>query len=107
MVRKAIGCRFIWSLEIQKGPGDTGALEKNRIWEPSSDSHYVLGLQTLGSLLHLEFHLRAFIQGSVAVRLDSRKMNEHVIAAGTLDESISLGSIKPLHNAFFFHYIFS
>jgi hypothetical protein len=34
-------------------------------------------------------------------------MNEHVVAAGPLDESIALGGIKPLHSTFFFHYTFS
>src|SRR5438132_2139636 len=67
----------------------------------------VLGLQTLGSLLHLELHLRAFIQGAISIGLDRRKMNEHVIAAGTLDESISFCGIKPFHYAFFFDYLFS
>ena len=38
---------------------------------------HVLGLQALGPLLDLELHLRAFIQGTVAVRLDRRKVNEY------------------------------
>src|ERR1017187_3080000 len=33
---------------------------------------HVLGLQTLRPLLDLELHLRAFIQGTVAVRLDGQ-----------------------------------
>jgi len=31
-------------------------------------------------------------------------MHEHIVATGTLDESITFGGIKPLHNTFFFHY---
>src|SRR3989442_1157654 len=54
-----------------------------------SDGTYVLGLQPLGTLLHLELHLRAFIQRTVAVRLNSRKMHEHVIAGGAFDKSKS------------------
>jgi len=64
-------------------------------------------LQALGSLLHLELDLRAFIQAAVAARLDGRKVNEHIIAARSLDESIAFGGIKPLHSAFFLHYTFS
>ena len=65
--------------------------------------NYVLGLQTFWSLLHLELHLRAFIQGTITVRLDRRKVNEYVVAARSLDKSIALGGIKPLHNTFFLH----
>src|SRR5260370_29939168 len=68
-----------------------------------SDGTYVLGLQPLGTLLHLELHLRAFIQRTVAVRLNSRKMHEHVIAGGALDKSKSLRGVKPLNYTFFFH----
>ena len=34
------------------------------------DFHYVLGLQAFWALLDLEFHLRAFIQAAIPVRLD-------------------------------------
>src|SRR5207247_4869612 len=67
------------------------------------DGTYVLGLQPLGTLLHLELHLRAFIQRTVAVRLNSRKMHEHVIAGGALDKSKPLRGVKPLNYTFFFH----
>jgi hypothetical protein len=66
-------------------------------------SNYVLGLQTLWSLLHLELHLRAFIQRTITVRLDRRKVNEYVVAARTLDKSVAFGGVKPLHNTFFLH----
>jgi hypothetical protein len=61
-------------------------------------------LQALWALLHLELNLRAFIQTTVAVGLDGREMHKHIVAAGTLDKSITLGGVKPLHNTFFFHY---
>jgi hypothetical protein len=67
----------------------------------------VFRLQALRALLDLELDLGTFIQGTIAVVLDGRKVNEHVIAAGTLDESIALGGVKPLHNTFFFHLHFS
>ena len=70
-----------------------------------SDFQYVLGLQSFGALLDLELHLRAFIQGAVTVRLDGGKVNEHIVAARSLDESIALSGIKPLHSTFFRHYM--
>jgi hypothetical protein len=32
-------------------------------------------------------------------------VNEHIVAARSLDESIALGGIKPLHSTFFRHYM--
>jgi len=65
---------------------------------------HVLGLQAFRTLLDLELNLRTFIQAAVPVGLDGREMHKHVVAAGTLDESITFGGVKPLHNTFFFHY---
>src|SRR5438477_3245410 len=91
-----------WSPEIERAPAFRGLFVK--LWLGNrSDSIDVLGLQTLGTLLDLEFHLRAFVQRTVAVRLDSRKVHKHVIAGGSLDKSVSLGGVKPLNNTFFFH----
>ena len=64
----------------------------------------LLSLQTLRTLLHFELYLRTFIQAAVTVGLDGRKMNEHIVTTGALDKSIALGSVKPLHYTFFFHY---
>ena len=64
----------------------------------------VLSLQSLRTLLHFELYLRTFIQAAVTVGLDGLKMNEDIVATGTLDKSITFGGIKPLHNTFFFHY---
>src|SRR5947208_15703550 len=77
-----------WSPEIERAPAFRGLFVK--LWFGSrSDAIDVLGLQTLGTLLDLEFHLRAFVQRTVAVRLDSRKVHKHVIAGGSLDKSRS------------------
>ena len=67
----------------------------------------VLRLQALRPLLYLEFHFRAFIQASIAGGLNRGKMNEHVIAARPLDESIAFSGIEPLHGTIFLHYTFS
>ncbi|SPE33269.1 hypothetical protein SBA3_1980002 [Candidatus Sulfopaludibacter sp. SbA3] len=72
-----------------------------------SDADYVFGLKTLGTLLDLELHLGAFIQAAIATGLDRGKVNEHIVAARSLDESIAFSGIKPFHNTFFLHYTFS
>ena len=50
---------------------------------------------------------RALVERTIPVRLDGGEMNEHIIAAGALDETIALRSVEPLYNAFFLHYTFS
>ncbi len=69
-----------------------------------SNPDHVFRLQTLWTLFDLEFHFRAFVQGPIPVRLDRGKMNEHVVTARPLDESIALCGIKPFNCAFFLHY---
>jgi hypothetical protein len=69
-----------------------------RLW-----SKNILGLQSLRSLLHLELHLQAFFQRSVTAHLNRCEVNKNVIAVGALDESITLGGVKPFHGTFFSH----
>ena len=71
------------------------------------NSCYVLGLQTFGTLLHLELNLRALIQGTVSRCLDSRKVDKYVIARGALDKTIALRGVEPFHDTFFSHLHFS
>jgi hypothetical protein len=95
-------------IEPKNKEGPRGALFfTNGNWVRSSDPDHVLGLQALWSLLHLKLHLRAFIQRAIPVRLDSRKMDENIVAGGPLDKSITLGGVKPLHYTSFLHYTFS
>src|SRR5581483_2358578 len=60
-------------------------------------AHDVRRLQPLGTFQQFELNHFAFIQGAVAVLLDHGKMDEYVLASGALDESVSLGSVEPLH----------
>src|ERR1043166_8135794 len=62
---------------------------------------YVLSLQALGSLFHLELHRLTFLQAAEAVRLDRREMHENIFAALARDESKTLGVVKPLHCSLF------
>ena len=45
-----------------------------------------------------------FCQGLETSVLNSRKVNEHVVAAGPLDKSIAFSGVKPFHNTLFSHY---
>jgi hypothetical protein len=62
---------------------------------------YVLGLETLGTLHDVELHCLAFLQAAEAIRLNGRKMHEHVFAILPADEAVSFGVVKPLHCSLF------
>src|ERR1700719_4456618 len=64
----------------------------------------VLGLEAFWTSLHLELHLRAFFKCPVAGHLNGRKVDKHILAAGSLNEAIALGGVKPFHNTLFSHY---
>src|SRR5215831_1834332 len=71
---------------------------------PALHFHYVFGLKSLGTLFHLELHFSAFVQATITVSLNGGKVNEDVVATGPLDETVTLGGVKPFHNTFFLHY---
>src|SRR4051812_18044000 len=54
-------------------------------------------LQTLGALRHFEFHLSAFIQAPISLRLNRREVHEDVLSVFTLDKAVALGCVEPLH----------
>src|SRR5262249_48694670 len=58
---------------------------------------------TLRTLLHLELHRRAFVEAAITAGLNRGKVDKYVIAAGSLNETISLRGIEPLHCTFFLH----
>src|SRR5207302_502021 len=66
----------------------------------TSSSYVVqgLGMQALGTLLHLELRLLAFGQRAKALRLDRGVVAEDVLATAVLsDESVALRVVEPLH----------
>jgi len=65
---------------------------------------HVLSLQTFGSAFDFELNLRTFLESPVAIHLDRRKMDEHIVAVRALDKSVALCGVKPFHNTFFSHY---
>ena len=74
--------------------------------KPSSDpalgaTHDVCGVQAFGALLAFKFHRVALVQSLISVLLNSREVYEDVLTSGTLDKSISFGSVEPLDHAIF------
>src|SRR5579863_3789151 len=61
------------------------------------DHLHVRGLQTFRAPSHFELNASAFIQRFVSVRLNRRKMHEHILTRFALDESEAFRRVKPLH----------
>jgi len=60
-------------------------------------AHDVRRLESFGTFEEFELHNFAFIERAITIFLDHGEMDEHVLACGALDETVSLGSVKPLH----------
>jgi hypothetical protein len=67
----------------------------------SDATHDVRGVESLGALLAFELNRITLVQSLVSVLLDSGKMNEDIFSRGTLDKTVSFGSVEPLHHAIF------
>src|SRR5580692_3737578 len=67
------------------------------------NTQYVGRAQALGALLALELHRFTLVQGLVSLFLNRGKVNEHIFPARTLNESVSLCPVEPLHYALFLH----
>jgi hypothetical protein len=65
--------------------------------------HDIGRAETFGPLLAFELDSLTLVQGPVARILDGGKMDEDVLTAGPLDETVTLGSVEPLHYASLFH----
>ena len=65
------------------------------------DLGYLLRLQSFGTLGHTELYGITLVQRSESFCLDGRVVHENVIAGGALDESVTLGVVKPLHRTLF------
>jgi hypothetical protein len=60
-------------------------------------------LQAFRTSLHDERYAGTLIQCAITACLDSRKVDEDVLAIVALDESKSFSGVKPLHCTCFFH----
>jgi hypothetical protein len=56
-------------------------------------------------LLALKLDGFAVIQQLVTFCLNGGEMDEDIFSAGPLNETVSFGSIEPLHDALLFHYL--
>src|SRR6185503_19618082 len=63
------------------------------------DFHYIRGLLPLLPLHRLELDDLSLSEGSEALALDRRVMNEELLAGVLPDEPVSLGLVEPLDRA--------
>ena len=74
--------------------------------KPSSDSasgatYDVRGVKAFGALLAFKFDRVALVQSLIAVLLYRGEVYKDILTGGTLNKSVSFGSVEPLHNAIF------
>ena len=60
-------------------------------------------LKSFGALQQIKLHGLTFVERAVAVLLDGGEVHEYIFSRGTLDKSISLRPVKPLHCTFLSH----
>jgi hypothetical protein len=65
--------------------------------------YHVGGLEAFRTFGQIEFDRFALVQAPVPALLDGRKMYEHVLTGGPLNESVSFGPVKPLYCTFLSH----
>jgi hypothetical protein len=67
----------------------------------------VLGLQSLGSLLHFELDLLPFVQRLITVALNGREVHKNILSRLALDKSIALRRVEPLNGTLLFAHGYS
>ena len=68
------------------------------------EANDVLSLQTLRSLLDFKLDGLAFVQALIAFGLNSREVDENVLAGLALNESVTFAGVEPLHSSLFSHF---
>src|SRR5437660_3122884 len=66
-------------------------------------AEHVCGKKALGPFQELKFHSFSLIQRSVAIFLDSGKVDKDVFPGRALNKAIPFGSVEPLDCSLFFH----
>jgi hypothetical protein len=74
--------------------------------KPSSDpalsaTHDVRGVKAFGALLAFKFDRVALVQSLIPVLLYRGEVYKDILTGGTLNKSVSFGSVKPLDHAIF------
>jgi hypothetical protein len=64
----------------------------------------VLRLKAFGAFLDFKFHCLTFVERFVPIHHDRGEMNENIFAGLTLDKTIALRSVEPLHCSLFLHF---
>ena len=67
----------------------------------SGASYYVRGVESFGSLLAFELDRIAFVQSLITVLLYRGEVYKDILTGGTLNKSVSFGSVEPLDHAIF------
>src|SRR5262245_11671139 len=70
------------------------------------DLDYVCGLQALGTFIHRELHGLTLAERLEPSFLNGSVMDEDIVSGGALDETKSLGVVKPLDCTLFSHTFF-
>lgn len=66
-------------------------------------AQYIRGQKALGTLHEFIFHGFALVESSVAIFLDSGKVDKDVLSGRALNEAIAFGSVEPLNSSLLFH----
>src|SRR3954469_18238259 len=91
--------RFGGRVKDRSGPGpESGAAARARELSGVDDLDAV-GLGTLRTLDDLELHPLVLVEGPIALGLDRRVVDEHVLAVVHGDEAVALLVVEPLHGA--------
>lgn len=69
-------------------------------------ANHIGRIQPFRTLLALEIDSVAFIECLEPALLNRRKMHKYIFAGRALNESVTLGPAKPLHNTTFAHKYF-
>ena len=67
----------------------------------SGAAYHVRGVESFGSLLAFELDRVALVQSLIAVLLYRGEVYKDILSGGTLNKSISFGSVEPLDHAIF------
>jgi len=94
------GSYSLWSSKPLRDKGDIALLDHSL--KELSD-FYVSRLQSFWPTSNLEFHLGAFVQASITLRLYSGEVDKNILPILTLDEAKAFGCVKPLYCTFFSH----
>jgi len=81
------------------------SLGKEGLWKNAIrlDADNIGGLEAFGAFQQIKFHGLALIERTVAILLNGGKMNEDILPGWTLNKTVTLRPVKPLHCAFFSH----